>query len=87
MLKVGFISYLNAFPYYFPFQNLSDEEKLGWELIVERPGDLNRMVREAELDLSFVSFMEYATNPDKYLMVPGIGLSSKGYVDSVKLLS
>ncbi|MCM8531387.1 MAG: menaquinone biosynthesis protein [Lentisphaeraceae bacterium] len=87
MLKIGFISYLNAYPYFFPFQNLTDEEKQGWELIVDRPGELNRMVREGELDVSFVSFMEYATNPDKYLMVPGIGLSSKGYVDSVKLLS
>ena len=87
MLKVGFISYLNAYPFYYPFQQMSDDELKGWEVVVDRPGKLNKMIHEDELDVSLVSFMEYAANPDKYLLVPEIGLSSKGYVDSVRLLS
>lgn len=87
MLKVGFISYLNAYPFYFPFQNMSEEELTGWEIIVDRPGKLNKMIHDGNLDVSLVSFMEYAANPEKYLLVPEIGLSSKGYVDSVRLLS
>ena len=87
MLRVGFISYLNAYPFYFPFQHMKADELQGWQLIVDRPGKLNKMIHEGELDVSLVSFMEYAANPEKYLLVPEIGLSSKGYVDSVRLLS
>ena len=87
MLKIGFISYLNAYPFYYPFQFLKEEELSGLELIVKRPGVLNSMLRENELDISLISFMEYAKNPDLYELVQGIGLSSKGYVDSVKLFS
>lgn len=87
MLKVGFISYLNAYPFYYPFQFKNDEELKGLQLIVKRPGVLNTMLRHKELDISLISFMEYAKNPDLYELVRGIGLSSKGYVDSVKLFS
>ena len=87
MLRVGFISYLNAFPFYFPFAKMSPEECLDWQFTIERPGVLNRMLKENELDISLVSFMEYASRPAKYQIIRGIGLSSKGYVDSVKLLS
>ena len=87
MLRIGFISYLNAYPFYYPFQFLKDEELTGLQLIVKRPGVLNSMLRSNELDISLISFMEYAKNSDLYELVPGIGLSSKGYVDSVKLFS
>jgi chorismate dehydratase len=87
MIKIGFISYLNAYPFYYPFQFMKDEELIGWKLVVERPGVLNKMLRNGELDISLISFMEYATNPHLYELVRGIGLSSKGYVDSVKLFS
>lgn len=86
-LRAGFISYLNAYPFYYPFQFLTDEELLGLELIVRRPGQLNKMLRSNELDISLISFMEYAKHPDLYELIQGIGLSSKGYVDSVKLFS
>lgn len=87
MLRIGFISYLNAYPFYYPFQFMKDEELTGWQLNVERPGTLNRMLRENDLDISLISFMEYAKNPELYELIKGIGLSSKGYVDSVKLFS
>ncbi len=87
MLKIGFISYLNAYPFYYPFQFKKDEELKGLQLIVKRPGVLNAMLRNKELDISLVSFMEYASHPELYELVQGIGLSSKGYVDSVKLFS
>ncbi len=87
MIKIGFISYRNAYPFYYPFQFMKDEELIGWKLIVERPGVLNKMLRNGELDISLISFMEYAKNPHLYELVRGIGLSSKGYVDSVKLFS
>ena len=87
MLKVGFISYLNAYPFYYPFEIMPQEACIGWEFTVARPGVLNKMLHDKELDISLVSFMEYASNPDQYEIIKGIGLSSKGYVDSVRLIS
>ncbi|MCM8538957.1 MAG: menaquinone biosynthesis protein [Lentisphaeraceae bacterium] len=87
MLRAGFISYLNAYPFYYPFQFLKGEELTGLELTIERPGKLNSMLRNGELDISLISFMEYAKYPHLYELIQGIGLSSKGYVDSVKLFS
>ena len=86
MLRAGFITYLNAYPFYYPFE-LTSNNMPGWEFSVERPGVLNKMIREGELDISLISFMEYASRPEKYQIIKGIGLSSKGYVDSVKLVS
>ncbi|NQZ59110.1 MAG: hypothetical protein HRT88_16780, partial [Lentisphaeraceae bacterium] len=86
MLKVGFISYLNAFPFYYPFLK-ETENNDKWQFSVERPGILNKMLADGELDVSLVSFMEYAARKDAYKLVTGIALSSKGYVDSVRLLS
>jgi chorismate dehydratase len=86
MLKTGFISYLNAYPYYYPFQQMSAEERHGWEFTLGKPATLNGMLRRGELDLSLVSLMEYAARPDDYRLVRGTGLSSSGYVDSVSLL-
>ncbi|MCM8526593.1 MAG: menaquinone biosynthesis protein [Lentisphaeraceae bacterium] len=87
MLRIGFISYLNAYPFYYPFQLLKGEELTGLDINVKRPGKLNSMLRNNELDISLISFMEYAKHPELYELIHGIGLSSKGYVDSVKLFS
>jgi len=66
---------------------MKDEELKGLQLVVKRPGVLNTMLRNNDLDISLISFMEYAQNPELYELVQGVGLSSKGYVDSVKLFS
>lgn len=86
MLKAGFISYLNAYPFYYPFHKKLIDTK-GWELIVKRPGELNAMMKNSELDVSLISAIEYAFYPKQYQIVANIGLSSNGYVDSVKLVS
>ena len=83
-IRAGFISYLNAYPFLFPFEQECQES---WQLTIDRPAILNGMMRSGELDLSLVSSMEYAKNFHEYLIIPHIGLSSKGYVDSVKLIS
>lgn len=83
-IKAGFISYLNAYPFLFPFENHQDEN---WQLTIDRPGTLNAKLRAGELDISLISSLEYAANFQDYEIVPHIALSSKGYVDSVKLIS
>ena len=86
MLKVGLINYLNAFPFTWP---LSKDRHCGklWSPVLSRPGDLNRMLANNELQVSLVSAFEYLRNRKNYLVAPKIALSSKGYVDSVKLVS
>lgn len=83
-IKAGFISYLNAYPFLFPFEQ---EHNDNWQLTIDRPAVLNGMMRSGELDLSLVSSMEYAYNSHEYFIIPHVALSSKGYVDSVKLIS
>ncbi len=84
MLHIGLISYLNAFPFTW---SLERDARPDWHLVSRRPGELNTALRAGALDLSLISAMEYAKNPDLYLLVPGVCLSSAGYVDSVRLLS
>ena len=87
MLRIGFISYLNAYPFYYPFQKLDESSRRGWDFTVKRPGVLNNMLSAGALDVSLVSLMEYATRKDDYELISGVALSSRGYVDSVRLLS
>jgi chorismate dehydratase len=86
MLKVGLINYLNAFPFSWPI--IRDQDKdMNCQAILARPGELNKLLSKGELDMSLVSAFEYLRNREQYILAPGISLSSKGYVNSVKLVS
>ena len=84
-IKAGFISYLNAYPYYFPFEK--GYFSFNGESILDYPENLNKKLFQGELDISLVSSMEYARNFKNYVLVNGLGLSSRGCVNSVKLFS
>ena len=85
MLHIGLIDYLNAFPFSWTLK----QSKLAtnWQCIFARPGKLNQQLAQGELHLSLVSAFEYVRHADQYLVAPNIALSSKGYVDSVRLVS
>jgi chorismate dehydratase len=84
-LRVGRIPYANLLPI---FHGLVTGGVPGGVSFVEgHPSDLNRKLREGELDLSPSSSIEYAACPDRYLLCPGISISSKDRVMSVLLLS
>jgi chorismate dehydratase len=51
------------------------------------PRELNRMLREGALDISPSSSIEYARNPERYLLVPDISIAAREKVMSVLLLS
>ena len=84
-LKIGLIDYLNAFPFSWPIQK--DSASHNWQCTLARPGKLNSLLSSNQLHLSLVSAFEYLRNSDQYLVAPDIALSSKGYVDSVRLVS
>jgi chorismate dehydratase len=84
-LRVGRIPYANLVPI---FHGLATGDVPGGVAFVDgHPSELNRMLRDGELDLSPSSSIEYAVRPDRYLLCPGISISSKRRVMSVLLLS
>jgi len=84
-LRVGRIPYANLSPI---FHGLGTGGVPGGVLFVDgHPSELNRRLRDGELDLSPSSSIEYAVRPDRYLLCPGISISSKRRVMSVLLLS
>jgi len=86
MLKIGLINYLNAYPFSWPL--IRDQKQAeNWKTVLARPGELNQLLAQGDLDMSLVSAFEYLRNREQYILAPGISLSSKGYVNSVKLVS
>jgi chorismate dehydratase len=84
-LRVGRIPYANLLPI---FHGLATGGIPGGVSFIEgHPSELNRKLREGELDLSPSSSIEYAAHPDRYLVFPGISVASKHRVMSVLLLS
>lgn len=85
MLCVGEISYLNCTPLFTSLRkNFQDSD---YRFIVGHPSELNGRLRSGEIDLCPSSSIEYAQNPDLYLILPDLSISSKGPVGSVLLFS
>lgn len=79
MLRVGRVSYRNTIPLFYKFS--------GFEVIDGVPSYLVKLLREGRIDAGIVSSVEYFFNPDKYLILPDVSISSKARVCSVKLFS
>ena len=86
MLKVGKIEYLNTVPVYYGF--LTGKVSYdGVEFVEDVPSELNRLLREGELDVSVISSYEYLVNSDRYLLLPDFSISARKRVLSVLFLS
>ena len=84
-MKLGYIDYLNCYPFYFHMFKRKPID--GVELIGGYPADLNRMMISGELDMSPISAATCADLHEKALLLPDFCLSSVGYVGSVVLRS
>jgi len=85
MLRIGEINYLNCTPLFTSLRSnfpLSD-----YEFVAGHPSQLNAKLRGGEIDLCPSSSIEYARNPDLYVILPDLSISSKGPVRSVLLFS
>ena len=86
VIRVGKISYLNTLPIFYHFESTSAlEDKL--EFHSGPPALLNCMLRSDSLDVCISSSVEYAYNPDKYVILPDYCIGSRAAVQSVKLFS
>lgn len=86
-LRVGRIGYTNVLPFYHP--NLSGGDLHGFETVevTGSPAELNRKMREGEIDLAPISSLEYLNHQKDYLLFPGLCIGSRDFSASVLLFS
>jgi len=85
MLRIGEINYLNCTPLFTSLR--ADFQDRGYTFVTGHPSELNAQLRGGDLDVCPSSSIEYAQNPDLYLILPELSISSQGPVRSVLLFS
>ncbi len=83
--RIGMINYINTAPLYEVWRQR--RHPANWRVVEAVPSDLNRMLRQDEIDLGFVSSHEYAANPEKYVILPDLSIAASGAVGSVFLFA
>ena len=85
MLKLGHIIYSNCFP---PHAGIVTKNvAFPFTLVEGIPTELNRKLYEGVVDVSPSSSIEYAMNPGRYLLLPGLSITSQKKVMSIILQS
>ncbi|HEX9020321.1 MAG TPA: menaquinone biosynthesis protein [Nitrospirota bacterium] len=85
MLKLGHIVYSNCFPVHAGI--MTGKIPFPFEIVEGIPTGLNRLLFEGKVDVSPSSSIEYAKNPGRYLIFPGVSIASKTRVMSILLES
>jgi chorismate dehydratase len=85
MLKLGHIIYSNCFPPHSAI--VTGQVVFQFKLVEGIPTQLNRMLYEGKVDVSPSSSIEYAMNPGRYIILPGLSITSKKRVMSILLES
>lgn len=85
-IRLGIVSYLNAFPYLY---GLEEEKLEGGSLKISfgTPSELNKKVAQKELDIALLSSIELARHSQGYAALPDLGLAVQGKAGSVLLFS
>src|SRR5262245_22914362 len=78
-LRVGVVPYLNARPLTYGLENRPE-----LHLVADVPAALVERLRAGDLDVALVSSVELFQDP-RYQMLPGLGVASRGPVESVLL--
>jgi chorismate dehydratase len=83
-LRVGRVDFINTFPLAWSLAQRHDgaiDEVLGV------PTELNALLAAGALDVANVSSIAYARNPEAYVLLPHVCISSDGAVESVNLVT
>lgn len=83
-IRIGAITFLNVKPVFFGIEINNGESKV--ELCYSEPWQVTDSLRQRQVDLGILPSIEY-TKLEKLSIVPGLSISSKGKVGSVKLFS
>lgn len=85
MLRIGRIAYANCTPI---FHALKEQFPNGdYQYVEGVPARLNALLAAGDIDVCPSSSIAYALNPDRYLIIPELSISSCGPVQSVLLFS
>ena len=85
MIKLGHISYSNCFP---PHAGIvTGETPLPFPVVEGIPSELNGLLSLGKINVSPSSSIEYARNADRYLVLPGLSITSRREVRSIILQS
>ncbi|PCJ17879.1 MAG: hypothetical protein COB02_12490 [Candidatus Cloacimonadota bacterium] len=79
--KIGMINFLNGLIPDYHFENTLFTKTYGL------PAELNKLLREGDLDISPVSSMEYILNSSNYSILPGLCISAFKEVQTVGVFS
>ena len=85
MLRLGRVSFINTFPVEWALSRHLDPAEV--REVAAVPTELNRMLAARELDVANVSSVEYANNPERYVLLPSLCVGSDGAVESVQLVT
>ncbi len=85
MLKIGWIDYINTYPFNFEFLDLKPDFK--YKLIKGIPSQINALIRENKIDTGCISSAEYLENREKYILLPDLSISANNKVFSVAIFS
>lgn len=85
ILRVGRIPYANLLPIFHALITHFSLDDV--RFVPGTPSELNRKLRAGRLDISPSSSIEYGKFPGRYLLCPGVSISSRSKVMSVLLLS
>ncbi len=85
ILKIGMVNFINTSPILVPWKK--DKAPHNFKLIEDIPTKLNYMLKEGSIDMGLVSSFAYAQMAKDSILLPDIGISATGAVQSVLLLS
>lgn len=81
--RLGHINYLNSHPLYAGLLQTGAIDDV--ELVTGTPTALAALLHSGELDVAPLSLIEYLRNAERYLLLPGLAIGSRGTVQSVRL--
>ncbi|MFQ5673804.1 MAG: menaquinone biosynthetic enzyme MqnA/MqnD family protein [Nitrospinales bacterium] len=85
LLRFGFHDFLNAQPLLQPLVRLGREA--GIEMVLDTPAAVAAKLKSGELDLAMIPSVEYLRHADRYRLLPGLAIASRGVVGTVLLVT
>ncbi len=85
LLKFGFHDFLNAQPLLETLREKAEEGN--YELILDSPSAIARMLDTGELDLGMIPSIEFLKNENRYKLLSPLIIASKGSVDTVLFIT
>ena len=84
-LRVGEINYSNCIPIFYTLKKR--HQCADYTFVQGIPSELNQLISDGRIDISPSSSIEYAINPERYLILPELSISSIKKVESILLFS